>query len=525
MPLVLPKRIIKFMSNLSANTSSSARPQVFISYSHEPPENADFVRDLAGWLRQIGFIAWLDEERIPAAASIQSELKKAIEESDVGLFVVTSRWTKRDWTQHEVRLFAKRSNGRRLVVLREDVELGDLGPHLDGLKTVRWEPEDKELYEHYWEIYCGITNSVPGPKKDWAYKARNLTGGSQDSDAAPIADSFNNTDLKNTDLKNNLHSGRRRSLPCTGRPVKYVEGKNWTFFITDNEEWIGISADGEFYPPLPRLGDHAAATFSANQDLLVGMYEPMMVRLREKHWEYLLQEAPILCFTNHKGSDIAGTAAGGIVLLNDSPMTILRIRDPVIALDSFKEGIAVLGSRGILGYLSYPISPENTLKWINSDDFGRVIGLFKSVDYSEVGVYSSTSIGLADPLKGRINSCAHIFRDGIRDVIFLGARSKPYAVLTDTGGLFFVDAGLGSTHYIHPISKEFVSGCCPGSRGEIYAWTSKGRLYAIAIDGRIKELANDNVAFAYPPQGLTGMLHIVRYSLETGANIEQIRLG
>lgn len=509
------------MSNLSVNTSSSARPQVFISYSHEPPENADFVRDLAGWLTMLKFVVWLDEERIPAAASIESELKKAIEESDVGLFVVTSRWTKREWTQYEVRLFANRDSNRRLVVLREDVSLGDLGPHLSGLKVVTWKSESEKRYEHYWEIYCGITNTPPGPRKDWAHKARSLTGDLQNLDTPKsTSDSFIKTDAKNSFLAH-----KQLPLPCKGRPFKCVEGKKWTFIVTDIEEWIGISSDGEFHPALTRLSDHTTATFGANHELLVGIYEPMIVRLREKHWEYLPQEAPVLCFTTHDGDDIAGTAAGGVVLLdNTSLVPVFRIRDPIISLASFDKGLVMLGSRGIFGYVTYPILRGNTLKWINTDKLGRPVGLFKSVDYNQVGVYSSTMIGMADPSRGQISICEHKFEQGIRDIIFLNARSKPYAVLTDDGSLTLVDAGLGGVHPIQFPRESYIKGCYPSRRGEIHAWTDDGCLYAISSDGGIKELVSDDVALAYHPQNLTKILHIVRYSAETGASIEQIKL-
>jgi hypothetical protein len=252
----------------------------------------------------------------------------------------------------------------------------------------------------------------------------------------------------------------------------------------------------------------------------------MIVRLREEHWEYLPQEAPILCFTTHQDSDFAGTAAGGLVLLNDtSSVPVFRIREPVIALASFGKGLAALGSRGIFGYVSYPDVQEKTLKWINSDKLGRGVGLFKSVDYNQIGIYSSTMIGVADPLKGQVNICARKFKEGIREVVFLGARSKPYAVLTDAGNLLLVDAGLGSVQAIQFPYEVYVRGCYPSRRGEIHAWTSDECLYAISSEGGIKELVNGDVALAYHPQtGLTNILHIVRYSAEMGASIEQIKL-
>jgi hypothetical protein len=497
---------------------------VFISYSHEPPENAEFVRDLAGWLKMAGnFEVWLDEEEIPAAAQIELEIKKAIEESEVGLFIVTSRWMEREWTQHEVRLFARRADSRRLVVSREEVDLGDLGPHLSGLKVVTWAAGDDDRDARHWEIYCGITNTKPGPREQWAQKARSLSGGPWNLDGSvPPGDIV--VPAHSPKTKTGFRSGERLSLPCTGQPVACVVGERWTFIVTDQKEWVGITPEGELHPALTRLSDHANAAFSANHELLVGICEPMVVRLRGQRWEYLPQEAPVLCFGNSAEGDIAGTTAGGLVVLNaSSPVPAFRIRDPVAALASFDGGLVVLGSRGIFGRLSWPIEREEALTWINTDKLGRPVGLFRTVEYDHVGVYSATRIGVLDPSEGNINVCDHPIKEGIREVVFLGARSKPYAVLTDEGGLMLLDAGLGSVRSIRFPRNSFVLGCCnPSLQGEIHAWTSEGELYSISTGGSVEEIAGDGVALAYRPHSLTGALHVVRWNPETGASVERL---
>lgn len=497
---------------MTNSANNSARQQVFISYSREPAENSEFVRDLAGWLSQIRFFVWLDEEQIPAASSIQAEIRKAINESDVGIFVITSRWVKREWTQYEVILFGGRKNSRRLGILREDIDLGDLGPYLSGLNFVNWSKEDDERYAHYWEIYCGITNTPPGRKSEWANKARSLTGDFRDE----------NTSKPLPDFK--LPQGQQ-PLPFTGCPIRLVKGEKWTFVITDREEWLGISAEGELHSEMNRLGDYTNVTFGANQELLVGKYEPMIVRLREKHWEYLPQRAPVLCFTVHQEQNFAGTAAGTVILIDDAlSVNILQIRDPVIALASFESGLAVLGSRGLLGYISTPFSHENTLKWINSDKLGRVVGLFDSVDYDQVGFYSQTMIAVADPVREELIICQYQFKEGIREVIFLGAQTNPYAVLTDAGNLFIVDAGLSSVQPVRFPRLSHVIGCCPSPPRDLLVWTSEGSLYAISSGG-CKELFRDDVVLAYQPYDLNGILHLIRYDAKKGASLEQIKVS
>lgn len=515
------------MSNSWTNTQSDTRLQVFISYSHQPPENAAFVRDLAGWLRVAGFAVWLDEEQLPGASHVELELKKAVEESEVGLFIVTSRWIEREWTQHEVRLFARRAESRRLVVLREDVDVGDLGPHLSGLTAVTWAVGDNERDARLWEIYCGITNTPPGPREQWAQKVRSLPSGpwTLDGSGRPPDPVVPARAAANT--QTGFRHGERLPLTCTGQPVACVVGERWTFIVTDQEEWVGIAPDGELHPALTRLSDHTGAAFSANQELLVGICEPMVVRLRGQRWEYLPQEAPVLCFGNSPEGDIAGTTAGGLVALNaSSSVPAFRIRDPVAALASFDDGLIVLGSRGIFGRLSWPITRESTLSWIDTDGLGRPVGFFKTIEFDHVGVYSATRIGVLDPSRDYINVCDHQIKEGIREVIFLGAGSRPYAVLTDEGGLLLVDAGLGSVRAVRFLRNSFVRGCCnPGPQGEAHAWTSEGELYSVSASGGVEAIAGDGVKLAYHPSSSSDTLHVVRWNPETGASVERLIFG
>jgi hypothetical protein len=510
------------MSDLSATTASGSRPQVFISYSHEPAENADFVRDIAGWLKTVGFTVWLDEEQIPGGNPVQSEIEKAIQESDVGLFIVTSRWRDRPWTQHEGRLFGENDPPSRLVaVRRENIAPTALGPILGGLKLLDWFSETADRHECLWEIYCAIRGIALGPRENWAHNARNISNlstGPADSAKSPLPRNISKA-------RQFLQTGERKLLPCSGRPVKCITGEKETFIVTESGEWAGISADGEIYPALSRISDHSAAIFGANQELIVGIYESMIVRLRGTHWEYFPQEAPVLCLENHPDGDIGGTAAGGILFLGDPPFVpVFRIRDPVIALASFDKGLVILGARGIFGYVPFPIAAGASLVWIDTEELDRPVGLFKSIDFDQVGVYSPTRIGMVDPVKNEINICDHEFEEGIRDIIFLGARSNPYAVLTDAGNLILADAVLDRVRVITFPKKTYVSGCLPGRGDQIFAWTNGGGLYAISGLGSVKEIASNDVVLAFQPHNKPDILNIVRYDAEKGANIETVKI-
>lgn len=507
------------MADSWAVTQSDTRRRVFISYSHEPPENAEFVRDLAGRLRLADFDVWLDEERIPGAAHIEHELRKAIRESEIGLFIVTSRWVEREWTQFEVKLFGLREDSRRLVIIREEVDLGNLGPHLIGLKNVRWQPGDNGRDARFWEIYCGINNLPPGPRELWEQEGRRVasrhtSAATAAPDAAPEPEPTSGPGPRG-----------RVSLPCTGRPIASVVGERWSFVVTDQEEWVGVAPDGRLYPVLPRLSAHSAAAFSADQELLVGLYEPMVARLHGERWEYLPQEAPVLCFGSTPKGDVAGTAAGGLVLIDESPPApFMRIRDPVAALATFDGGLVVLGSRGRFGRVLWPVEGKDALAWVNTDDLGRPVGLFGAVQYNHVGVYSATRLGILDAMTGRLDVCEQAVAQGIRDVVFLGARSRPYAVLTDVGGMLLADATLSNLRSLRLPHEAYVSGCCPAeSANRFHAWTYDGELLTIT-DEAVEATATDGVVLAYYPSPSTKALHVIRWRPETGASLERLTL-
>lgn len=505
------------MSNSWIGTQSDTRRRVFISYSREPPENAEFVRDLAGRLRLADFDVWLDEERIPGAAHIEDELRKAIRESEIGLFIATSRWVEREWTQFEVKLFGLREDNRRLVILREEIDLSDLGPHLMGLKNVRWPRGDEEGDARFWEIYCGINNLPPGPREFWEQEGRR------------VASRHTSTAAGAPDLPPEpepMPGPRGRVLlPCTGRPVASVVGERWAFVVTDQEEWLGVAPDGRLHPVLPRLSAHSTAAFSVGQELLVGLYEPMLARLRGERWEYLPQEAPVLCVGSSPEGDVAGTAAGGLVLIDASPpVPFTRIRDPIAALAPFDDGLVVLGSRGRFGRVLWPIEGKDALAWINTDALGRPVGLFEAVQYNHIGVHSATRLGILDPVAGRLDVCKQSVAQGIREVVFLGASSRPYVVLTEAGGLLLADAALSNLRPVRLPREAYVSGCCQAeSRSRFHAWTSDGELYTIT-DEAVESTAADGVVMAYYSNPSIKALQVIRWRPETGATLERLTL-
>lgn len=158
-------------------SSSSKKRMVFISYSRQPQENAEFVRQLAAKLRAADFEVWLDEEQISVADKIQEKIVDAISRADAALFIVNSRWLEkdRDFIQFEVSLVGDQRAARRVVVLRQAAGTRELGPYFATLNRMEWFPDDPQPDARFWEIYCGITATPPGPRSEWEQRGRSLS--------------------------------------------------------------------------------------------------------------------------------------------------------------------------------------------------------------------------------------------------------------------------------------------------------------------------------------------------------------
>lgn len=496
-------------------SGDSRKRQVFISYSHEPPENAKFVRDLTRLLKRAGFDVWLDEERIAGGGDIAAEIRTAIKASDAGLFIANSRWLERDrdWIRHEVMLLGQRQGVRRLLLLREPAEDAQLDPYFAALKRLEWFPDDPKPFARFWEIYCGITGKPPGSEEEWEENGRKVSAGA--SLGVNVGTERSVKEQLPTTVK----------LSCSGKPVASFSGDDWTFLITDRDEWIGLRANGEPHPPIKHLGDCTVAAVTATNGLLVSLYDGRIAYLRGQNWEIRNQESQVLCFASGPDGDLAGMASGAIVPLNARSVSVaVRVRDPVVSMASYERGLLVIGSRGMFGTVSWPLATREQLKWIEAGDLGRPLGFFPAVESNCIGVLSDTKAGVIEPEPERWRVCSHSFHEGIREIIFLGAQGWPYAVLTDAGTIVLMDAGLTSTRAVSFPRGATVLGCtAAGWTGTALAWTNEGRLYRISPEGSAERIADQDVVLAYSPIGMNAA-HIVRWRSERGATAELMRI-
>jgi len=496
----------------AAGASRTSPLQVFISYSHEPAENAEFVRELADQLRRANLSVWLDEERVAAGQELLLSVQQAIDASDVGLFVVTRGWSREThWIKTERQRFANRPDRRRIFLLRNDIDRDDLGLSSADNHVLLWRPDDPGTDALLWQLYCGITGREPGLRREWAEKGKRLVSGPAGAPRRRRDDPAGET-------------AARVRLPLNGEPTSHLAGEGWTYVATEFGEWVGVAPDGTLHPPLPRLAVHSTAAIGARGELLVGMFEPMIARLRDGRWEYLPQEAPVLAFAATHEGQFAGTAAGGLARIDAVPAaTVLRCRDPIVELAPFGGGLLVLGSRGMCGRVAAPTSPERALAWIDTGDLGRAVGCFEALERDQVGVHGATRVGVLDARTDALSLYQRTFDEGIARVVFLGAGTWPYALVTDQGHLVMLDAGLAGARTVRFPDDAPVRGCAglPWNGGAA-AWTQAGELYLVSAAKGVERVAGEGVRLAFPAQEEESLLHVVRWDAGGGASLERV---
>ena len=97
-------------------------PDVFVSYSRR---DSEFVQRLAESVSQRGKEVWLDTEGIADGEVFPEAIKRAIEQSDAFLFVITPASVRSAYCENEVD-YAREMQKRIVPVLRDPVPDGEL---------------------------------------------------------------------------------------------------------------------------------------------------------------------------------------------------------------------------------------------------------------------------------------------------------------------------------------------------------------------------------------------------------------
>jgi hypothetical protein len=498
------------------------KQQIFLSYSHDPPENATFARELAGHLRSVGFEVWLDEEKLTAGADFELQIRAAINASMHALFVVTRRWLERDWTRTELKLFSERprETHRRVAVRREEIDILRFQPELQHLQVVSWLPDEREPDARFWEVYCGLSNLPPGPRDRWAEQGR--------------------AQLAKGERRVPMSAGgelRPRSplepdpswLPCASRPALALPARERTYLLTDDGECCLVDDATLEGTRLPALEGWSSAVVDSEDVLIVGLYGEMTATLKDDDWVYRSSDSAVLSMAATPDGIVIGGADGSVVVRNHrgDALGAVSIGEPVVELCACGQGAVALGGRGALVRLDWPDDGGLTSEPISAPkNLGPMVGLFPVAHPGRFGAYSPDRLATFDAATGRASVCDRAFPDGIGQVAALarGGKRLNYAVLTDAGAVWQVEVDFKEARAVTlPGEPQEVVGICPAGAGGLLAWTSSGNLFAVSRDRAVRKHPITDVSLAFSSTEASDRLWAVRWVRERGLLMVPVR--
>ena len=85
--------------------------------SHASEDKDDFVRPLAGILKEYGFSVWYDEFELEIGDSLRESIDKGLVNSDYGIVVLSPKFLDKNWTKYELNsLVAKEIEGKKVIL-------------------------------------------------------------------------------------------------------------------------------------------------------------------------------------------------------------------------------------------------------------------------------------------------------------------------------------------------------------------------------------------------------------------------
>jgi TIR domain-containing protein len=495
------------------------KQRVFVSYSHDPPENSKFARQLAERLRSVGFEAWLDEEQIPASGDFERLIREAIDESSHGLFIVTHRWLERDWTRTELKLFSDRPSDthRRVAVRREEISTRDLQPYLQHLHVVKWLPDDTEPDARFWEVYCGLSNTPPGPRDRWAERGRALLA--KNAPPPHLAADPPAAGKTHAEPKQQWHA-------CASRPALALATREGTFLLTESGACFRFDHDEPSdVQTLSVLESWSAAIIEPGGSLVVGLYGAMIAWFKDNDWVYRAADAAVLALATSPEGVVIGDAAGSIVFRDrrGEVSATATLGEPIVDLCAADQGVAALGGRGALARLAWPDEGSASVAPVApAKGLGPVVGLFAAGHPGRFGAYSAERLATIDGVTGRVTIGDRSFPDGINVVVPLarGGKRLTYGVVTDAGALWLVESDLKEARVVPlPGEPKEIAGICHAGAGGLLAWTTCGALYAVSRDRAVRKLPTTDVILAFPGAEHSDRPSAVRWILNTGMQI------
>ena len=85
--------------------------------SHASEDKDDFVRPLAGILKEYGFRVWYDEFELEVGDSLRESIDRGLVNSNYGIVVLSPRFLDKNWTKYELNsLVAKEIEGEKVIL-------------------------------------------------------------------------------------------------------------------------------------------------------------------------------------------------------------------------------------------------------------------------------------------------------------------------------------------------------------------------------------------------------------------------
>ncbi len=109
------------MRMMDKNYIESDDPPEDIGYdafiSHASEDKDDFVRPLAGILKEYGFRVWYDEFELEIGDSLRESIDKGLVTSSYGIVVLSPKFLNKNWTKYELNsLVAKEIEGEKVIL-------------------------------------------------------------------------------------------------------------------------------------------------------------------------------------------------------------------------------------------------------------------------------------------------------------------------------------------------------------------------------------------------------------------------
>ena len=153
---------------------------IFLGHSSE---DDTFAKMLAGMLRAVHLSVWIDNYKMRPGDEIHVVVRKALEDSEHAIFVVTESWLKSRWTRSEAERFlrlreASGEQRRALIPLLRGDEVLELPAYFTDIHYLKWSAGDDAAPDAlFWQLLCALTgNELEGDESHWAEEGRRARG-------------------------------------------------------------------------------------------------------------------------------------------------------------------------------------------------------------------------------------------------------------------------------------------------------------------------------------------------------------